>query len=190
MSTTTTDDEARREERRRSWADVARRRAEAEARRDAFARALGGARRLRWCGRHLTRMPNRTGERPERVKERRLVLGELGLGAERWGPCLGGVFDHGEMWALPGGRYAVVGHPYGVDKNERAWLAELARFPTLRVSVDDRPSYYGFGTNHVRVENAAAYRPFAPPRSTRKTRAAALAARRAFAEEFAEEAAP
>ena len=52
------------------------------------------------------------------------------------------------------------------------------------VAVDDRPGYYGFGTHHVRVEVREVRRPYEKPPSTRKTRRAARAARKAFGEEF------
>jgi hypothetical protein len=60
----------------------------------------------------------------------------------------------------------LVGHPYGVNDFERRLLAALAQFTTLRVAIDDRPNYYGFGTNHVRVELAEVRRPFTAMRST------------------------
>jgi hypothetical protein len=147
-----------------------------------------GARAVRWSGRNLSRLLRATGERPERVAAMRALLDALGMGPSRRWPGRGGVFDHGEMWARRGSPWAVVGHPYGVDDRERGWLAELARFPTLRVAVDDRPGHYApqgrpVRTNHVRVEVPAPRPPFAPPPSTWKTRAAA-AARRAFAAEF------
>ena len=71
------------------------------------------------------------------------------------------------------------------DDVEGGLLAELGRFTALRVGVDDRPSYYGFGSNHVRVELVEPIRPFAAPWTTRATRAYKRAAERALAEAFA-----
>jgi hypothetical protein len=111
------------------------------------------------------------------------ILGALGLGDAPWLEQ-GGVFDHGELWSRFGVPSLVTGHPYQIGDDEAALLAELGRYPTLRVGVDDRPSYYGFGTHHVRVELPEPRRPFAKPPSTAKTRSAARAARRAFEEAF------
>jgi hypothetical protein len=79
----------------------------------------------------------------------------------------------------------LVGHPYGIRPEARAALAELARtFPTLRISIDDRPGYYVARTNHIRIELVEVRPPFRTPPATGRTRAAARAARKAFAEEF------
>jgi len=133
-------------------------------------------------------MLRRTGERPERIAEMRAILGRLGLGSDRnssgW-IYTNGVFDHGEMFSIGGIPRVLVGHPYGIDADEYRLLAELRRFTVLRVGVDDRPSYYGFGSNHVRVELAEPIRPFAVPWTTRATRAYKRAARKALAEAFA-----
>ncbi len=146
-----------------------------------------GAREIRWSGYNLSRLLRLTGERPARVAEMRSVLDALGLAgiSQRW-IGMGGAFDHGVFWGRGGKPWALVGHPYpyGFGPDERALLADLARFPTLLVRVDDRPSYYGFGTHHVRVELAEVRRPFTPFPSTARTRAAARAARQAFAEAF------
>lgn len=158
--------------------------AEAARRRADFARDFG-SREIRWSGYNLSRMLRLTGERPARVAEMRSVFNALGLAgiSQRW-IGMGGVFDHGVFWGRAGKPWALVGHPYGVNDDERGWLAELARFPTLRVRVNDRPGYYGFGTDHVRIELPEPRRPFVLLPSTRKTRAAARAARLAFAEAF------
>lgn len=143
------------------------------------------AREIKWSGHNLGRLLRLTGERPERVAEMWAILGALGMGelsCHRHWPCTGGVFDHGEMWGRFGVPWCVVGHPYGIDDEERDLLAILGRFGTLRVGVNDRPSYYGHGTDHVRVEIVEPRRPFRKPPSTGKTRAAARAARMAFAE--------
>lgn len=144
-----------------------------------------GAREIRWSVYNLSRMLRLTGERPARVAEMRELLKILGLAgiSQRW-IGMGGVFDHGVFWGRAGKPWALVGHPYGINDDERTWLAELARYPTLRVYVNDRLGYYGFGTDHVRVELPEPRRPSVPFPSTRKTRAAARAARLAFAEAF------
>lgn len=139
---------------------------------------------VKWSGRNLTILLRSTGERPQRLDEMRELLGWLGLGESRTWPGPGGVFDHGEMWARSGRAVALVGHPYQITADERVWLAELARYPTLRVAVDDEPSYYGYRTHHVRVEVIAPCRPFVRGVSSRTTRQAAHRARRAFAEEW------
>jgi hypothetical protein len=164
----------------------------AEASRDAFARRFG-LRPVRWSSHNLSRLLRATGERPARVAEMRATLGALGLAGSGW-VGRGGVFDHGEMWGKPHPRKparvvpaVVVGHPYQIEEAERYLLEALARFNVLRVAVDDVPSYYGFGTNHVRVELVEPARPWEPGPSTYKTRAAARAARRAFAEELGSE---
>jgi hypothetical protein len=150
--------------------------------RDVFAYEFGVS-RMKWSAHHVSRLLRLTGERPQRVAEMREILGHLGLGSASWAG-IGGVFDHGELWGRARTPMMLVGHPYGIDAREHMLLAELARFSTLRVNVDDRPSYYGHGTNHVRVELAEVRRPFVKPPSTQKTRKAARAARRAFAEEM------
>jgi hypothetical protein len=152
--------------------------------RDAFAHQHQ-ARAIKWSGYNLGRLLRLTGERPERVAEMREILDALGMGPMRHWPSTGGVFDHGEMWGRSGKPWCVVGHPYGVDDEERERLAILGRrFPTLRVGLNDHPSYYGHGTDHVRIEVIEPRRPFAKPPSTRKTRSAARDARKAFAEEL------
>jgi hypothetical protein len=160
-----------------------RRLGEAAALRDAFLREHR-AYSIRFSGYNLSRLLNLTGERPERVEAMRGLLDALGLDScdRRW-ISAGGVFDHGEFFARDGRPWALVGHPYGIRDEQREDLAELARFTTLRVAVDDRPSYYGFGTNHVRVELAEALVPWNKLRATRWTRYAAREARMAFAGE-------
>jgi hypothetical protein len=166
---------------------------EADRLRADFAAAFGVG-EARWSDYNLTRLLRATGERPARVAEIREIVCDLSSGRRgqrTWGgpvvPSLGngGVFDHLDMWGRPRHPTMLIGHPYGIAAEEREALAYLARtFPTLRVSVDDRPSYYGFGTNHVRVELVELHRPFVNPRGTHRTRAAGRAARKAFAEEF------
>jgi len=150
--------------------------------RDIFARDFH-TRPIKWSAFNVARLLKATGERPERVAEMRAILGHLGMGHYPW-PCTMGVWDHGELWARHGHPWAIVGHPYGVNAERRRLLATLPRFPGLRVRLDDRPSYYGHGTNHVRVELAERRRPYRLFPATKKTRAAALQARRAFAEEL------
>lgn len=154
--------------------------------RSAFASDLA-VRPCRWSAHNLTVMLRRTGDSPARVAEMRDLLGALGMdqcGHRHSWISMGGVFDHGEMWSRDGVPVVIVGHPYDIDPDERHWLAELARFPGLAVNVDDRPSYYGYGTHHVRVELAEVRRPFRTVPSTPRTGAYARKARRAFAEEF------
>jgi hypothetical protein len=142
---------------------------------------------LRWSAHNLSRLLNLTGERPARVAEMRAILGALGMGPEgRW-PAPGGVFDHGEFWARSGKPWAIVGHPYGVAPAERELLSTLARFtPRLRVNVNDRPSYYGFGSDHVRIELTEPRRPWTTFPATPKTRSAASTFRRALMNEVLE----
>jgi hypothetical protein len=100
-------------------------------------------------------------------------------------PAPGGIWDHGTLWSRNGEPAVLVGHPYpcAVSDEDRRLLAELGRFGTLKVALDDRPSFYGFGTHHIRVELVEPRGPFARPPATRKTRAALRAARKAFAPE-------
>jgi hypothetical protein len=152
--------------------------------RDAFAEHFDVT-ALRWRSDHVTRLLRLTGERPQRVADARAILGDLGMGHGRSAE-IGGVFDHGVLWGRSRTPLMIVGHPYGIDADERSWLAELGRcFPGLTVAVDDRPSYYGSGTNHVRIALAEVRRPFTAPPSTPKTREAARTARNAFADVFA-----
>ena len=143
-----------------------------------------GAREANFSSYCLARMLRATGERPSRVAEMKALLCELGLGDPRW-ITTGGVFRHGSFWAVAGLPRILVGEPYHLTVDERAKLATLARFPVLSISIDDRPSCYGFGTHHVRIEVRHPQKPFKAPRATRATRAYAHAARRAFAQEFA-----
>jgi hypothetical protein len=146
-----------------------------------------GVREQAWSPHNLSRFLRLTGERPERVAEMRAILGWLGLGSNS-ASCGGwlnmdGVFDHGEMWGRGGRPLMLVGHPYNIYTEQRGLLAELGCFGGLRVNVDDRPSHYGFGTHHVRVELVEARRPYAVPPSTRKTQVVARQFRRALEEE-------
>jgi hypothetical protein len=149
-----------------------------------------GVRPIKWSSYNLSRMLRLTGERPERVAEMKAILCPLGLGdhgGQRYYSwiCTGGVFDHGQFWGRGRTPIMMVGHPYQISQDERSLLAELAQFATLQVHVDDRPSYYGFSTHHVRISLTEVRRPWcADLPSTSWTRQAARAARRAFAEEF------
>ena len=149
--------------------------------RAAFAADLGLS-EFAWRGSHVSRLLRLTGERPDRVAELWQILGALGLGSGRW-ISAGGVFDHGTCWGRAGVPVAIVGHPYRLGGDERALLATLANYPTLAVAVDDRPSFYGHGTHHVRIWLPAPRTPFQRGVSTTRTRAAARAARQAFAAE-------
>lgn len=147
------------------------------------------ARPIKWSGHNLSRMLRSTGERPDRVRELRSLLGLLGLGNGPYQgqyPSTNGWFDHGDMWGRNGKPWAIVGHPYelslwGVDRD--AVMAELRSFSgSIGVFVDDRPSYYGFGTHHVRVEVIDLRKPFRNLPSTKATRSAAAAFRRELAD--------
>jgi hypothetical protein len=151
------------------------------AQRDAFAYQFAVS-PGKWSQHNVSRLLRATGERPERVAEMRAILGDLGMGDARW-PCTGGVWDHGQLWSRFSFPWIIVGHPYYIDADQRALLADLSRrFPGLRVGVDDRSSYYGFGTHHVRVELVERRRPWKSYPSTPATRDARRAARKAFAE--------
>lgn len=147
-----------------------------EGRRAEFADALG-VRQYKWSRHNLMKMLRATGETPERVAEMAAILGDLGMGDLGMGQAYyrwispDGVWDHGAMWGRDGMPRVVVGHPYRVGDRERARLDELARFTTLEVAVDDRPSYYGHGTHHVRVELAEVRQPYGKLASTPATRA-------------------
>lgn len=142
-----------------------------------------GAVRVRWSDYNLSRLLRLTGERPARVDEmRRMVLGLCGPRFKWLSPV--GVLDHGEFWGRRGRPWAIVSHPYHLDPGQRAAISELGRFtPRLKVSVDDRPSHYGFGTHHVRLEVPEPRTPYRKPPSTHKTRAVSAAFRRALADE-------
>jgi hypothetical protein len=144
------------------------------------------AREINWSAWNLVRLLRLTGERPQRVAEMRAILDGLGLaGASQRSIMKYGAFDHGTLWGRDGKPWALVGAPYDVDSTMRGWFAVLTRYSGLKVSVDDRPGLHGLGTHHVRVELVEARRPFKLIPSTDKTRQAARAARRAFAEAFA-----
>jgi hypothetical protein len=171
--------------------DQVERAARARALRDAFIAAFG-VRKAKWSAHNLARMLNASGHTREVIAAARAILGKLGLGdgqCERpyyqW-ICTSGVFDHGEMWSFAGLPSILVGHPYQIGDDERDALGRLDRLGGFRVAIDDRPSYYGFGTHHVRVELVGARKPFTPIPSTPKTRAYARAARAAFSEAFGE----
>jgi hypothetical protein len=147
--------------------------------------------------RNLSLMLGSTGEQPERVAEMRAILSRASQGdpggrsyynGRTYQPSLGcyGAFDHPTMWRR--GRHPVmlVGHPYGLSDDVAAELDYLSRAfaGSLRVTVDAYPSFYGHGTNHVRVELVEVRRPFRKLPSTHKTRAAARAARKAFRDEL------
>src|SRR5512142_384496 len=79
---------------------------------------------------------------PDRSFAKRTTLDALGLESgcdARW-VGIGGAFGHGEFWGRGGVPFALVGHPYQIAADQHALLAALARSPTLRVAVDDRPS--------------------------------------------------
>jgi hypothetical protein len=151
---------------------------EADALRAAFLAELG-LRPIAWSAHNLSRMLNATGDTPDRVKVMRALLGNLGMGSSSW-IGIGGAFDHGELLSRDRHPAVIVGHPYGINAEQREWLAALGRFSGLRVSVDDRPSYYQARTNHVRVELVEVRRRYIKPRSTYKTRSVAASFRGAL----------
>lgn len=120
---------------------------------DEFA-AESGVHLVKWSSHNLARMLRATGASQDEIGEMRDII--AALGAERiWGRystalSCNGVFDHPDFWAGPD-RMMMVGAPHEISTRERALLADLAKFPGLRVAVDDRPSYYGFGSHHVRI---------------------------------------
>jgi hypothetical protein len=121
----------------------------------AFGREFGVT-PAKWSTHNLARLLRRTGERPDRIAAARALLDALGMGwgGRHWSSDWW-VFDHGEMWCRRGQPVMVTGAPYDLDDQERELLAVLARWsPALRVTVNDRPSPYGWGTHHVRVELA------------------------------------
>ncbi len=141
------------------------------------------ARQYAYSAFNVGRLLNATGERPSRIAEMWAILVDLGMNDRRWvEPCE--VFSHGEVWGVDGQPRIILGHPFDISPRQVEWLGNLGRYPALRVGVDDRPSHYGFGTHHVRVELVEPRPKFRVLKSTRKTRAYAHAARRAFAEEF------
>lgn len=150
---------------------------------DAFAQDFR-ATPCQWSGHNLTRMLRATGEPPARVAHYRTALERLGIGTDREVPAQWGVFDHGDFWARDGVPSIIVGHPYGISDEQRALLHVLARVPGLRVGVDDRPSYYGHGSNHVRIELTEARPPRNAPRIPPQTGADKYLAWVAFCEEF------
>ena len=153
---------------------------------DAFTKAF----KVRECqatDHNLARMLRSTGERPERVKEMRGMIRRLAHGRDQRFFFLGwGVFDHGSMWCRNRLPVLMVGQPYDIAADESELLKALARYPTLRVALDDRPSFYGFGTHHVRIEVANPTTPYKQPRATLKTRAVKRELRNALAKEFEE----
>jgi hypothetical protein len=151
---------------------------EADALRQAFLAELG-LRPISWSAHNLSRLLNATGDTPDRVKVMRALLDKLGMGSYSW-ITIGGVFDHGEFFARDRHPAVIVGHPYGISDEQHELLAALGRFSGLRVSVDDRPSYYQARTNHVRVELAEVRRRYITPRSTYKTRSVAATFRKAM----------
>lgn len=85
----------------------------------------------------------------------------------------------GAVRASPGRSWGI---PNRLDDEHRQRLAELAGFGTLAVAIDDRPSFYGWGTHHLRIELVEPRKPWDSIRSTPRTRAARRASRAAFAE--------
>jgi hypothetical protein len=157
-----------------TWAEQRQQERQIAARQDrdstAFATSFG-VRKATASAYNLSRMIRSTGERPGRVAEMKKIIHALASQSDRQCFFLGwGVFDHGDMWCRFGKPVILVGHPYDIADHEREFLTELGRYNTLRVSIDDRPSYYGFGTHHVRIEVANPTTPYRVPKSTANTR--------------------
>jgi hypothetical protein len=111
-------------------------------------------REYRWTARNVNRLLAGTGEPPEQVKWMRAILAELGGATGPHWP----VFDHGTLWGRQRVPLILVGDPYDIEPRKAELLAELGRASTrLRVTVDDRPSFYYSRTHHVRVEVLVGY---------------------------------
>jgi hypothetical protein len=92
------------------------------------------------------------GGQPERLDEIRGLLAQHGLhGVPRW-PAGGGALDHPSLWARDGVPCILVSYPYFLTDENRRLLDELAKFPAIRVGVDDRPGFHEALSHHVRVE--------------------------------------
>lgn len=145
--------------------------ARAEALRESFAEEHE-ATAIRFSSYNISRLLRSTGERPDRVDEAwefLIALGMDGAGGKQ-SPTQLGVFDHGVVWARWGRPWAITGHPYQITDLHRFTLTTLGRtFPTLKVAIDDRPSFYGFGSHHVRIEVPKPRRPYTVPLATRQT---------------------
>ena len=135
---------------RRQWAEI-------DARHRVFADHFG-VRPIKWSRHNLTRLLNKTGEPRERILAVRDLIDhrlrmDSAIDQRYLVDCLS-VWDHGEMWARDGQPCMMVGHPYHINDEERALLDELARWsPRLKLSIDDRESYYyPKCTHHIRLE--------------------------------------
>lgn len=144
----------------------------AEALRKAFAIEME-ATEIRFSAHNISRLLRSSGERPERIDEAwefLIALGMDGAGGKQY-PAQLGVFDHATVWARAGRPWAIVGHPYQISDLHRFTLATMGRtFPTIKVSIDDRASFYGFGTRHIRIEVPQPRRAYTVPLATRQTK--------------------
>lgn len=114
-----------------------------------------------WSDYNLARLVNQTGAARPRIKQMRAIILELAGTHPGCGATIScrGAFDHNDFWSRSSGRggqkisrpVMMVGSPYEISDREHALLAELAQFGPIAVAVDDRPSYYGFGSHHVRI---------------------------------------
>lgn len=131
-----------------------------EQRRDDFGRK-NNLKLYKWSGFNLSRFINRVATSVDCHEEIRSIFGALGMSCgagwknrNNFYPGTGGVFDHGHMWGRSGKPCTIVGHPYDIDDREKGLLIELARDYNIDTlfSEDEKLSYYGFGTWHVRID--------------------------------------
>jgi hypothetical protein len=124
-------------------------------------------------GRHLMRMVLTSGaDRAAAARVRERFTYSYGCFLKWSGPT----WDHLEMMGRDGRALVLISHPYSIDDEGRRDI-EILRAGGLRVVIEGKErSWYGYGTEHVRIEHPAfsgqVVRPAAPP-----SRPAAPAAR-------------
>jgi hypothetical protein len=131
-------------------------------------------------GRHLMRMVLTSGADKaavDRVREH--FTHSYGCFLKWSGPT----FDHLEMMGRGGRALVLISHPYSIDAEGRRDLA-LLQAGGLRVVIEGKErSWYGYGTEHIRIEHPAfsgqVVRP-APPPPRPAPHAARLPAETAF----------
>lgn len=110
--------------------------------------------RIRWTELNLTRLTRSAEPDRDAAAELRRLISRLSGDAQgRWF-YNGGVFDRGELWGRRGRPWAIVAHPYQISAEQQELLDKVASCPGFTVRVDDRPSHYGPGTRHLRVQLA------------------------------------